>query len=152
MAYTTAEARSGMLEEIASAVDRLAAALASFEAAYELLDERSQDQLEEELFRPAQRAFGRLQRTYSEFGRRTGIETRTFAPGSSGMHSHSARALIDRGVDAAREADEMITELQDSLMPVEVGDPELRAGLADVRSTLGVIPDRARDLTRVLGR
>jgi hypothetical protein len=141
-----------MLEEIASAVERLSAALASLEAAYELLDERSQDRLEEDLFRPTQRAFGRLQRTYSEFGSRTGIATRPFAPGSSGMHAHSPRPLIDRAVDAAREADEILAELQDSLVPVEVGDPELRAGLADVRSTLAVIPDRAHDLTRVLGR
>jgi hypothetical protein len=37
-------------------------------------------------------------------------------------------------------------------MPVEVGDPELRAGLADVRSTLADIPTRAHELTRVLGR
>jgi hypothetical protein len=141
-----------MLEDIAAAVDRLAVTLASLEAAYDLLDEHSQDRLDEDLFRPSQRAFGRLQRTYAEFGSRAGIPTRTFEPGSSGAHSHSARELIDRAVDSARAADEMLVELQDSLMPVEVGDPELRAGLADVRSTLAGIPGRAHELTRVLGR
>jgi len=141
-----------MLNDIAAAIDRLAVSLASLEAAYDLLDEHTQDRLEEELFRPVQRAFGRLQRTYSEFGARTGIPTRKFAPGSPGTQSHSGREPIERAVDAAREADELIVELQDSLMPVEVGDPELRAGLSEVRETLARVPDRARELLRVLGR
>jgi len=38
------------------------------------------------------------------------------------------------------------------MMPVEVGDPELRAGLADVRRRLGELPSRAQELIRVLGR
>ena len=46
----------------------------------------------------------------------------------------------------------MLAELQDSLLPVEVGDRELRTGLADVRSTLSGVPDRAHELIRVLGR
>jgi hypothetical protein len=152
VAYTTAEARAGMLEDIATAVDRLAAALASLEVAYELLDEHNQDRLEEQLFRPVQRAYGRLQRTYTEFGARTSLATRSFAPGSPGVQSHSAREPIERAVDATRETDEMLAELQDSLLPVEVGDPELRAGLADVRSTLAGVPDDARALIRVIGR
>lgn len=152
MAYTTAEARTEMLADIAASVDRLAAALASLEAAYDLLDERAQDELEEQLFRPVQRAYGRLQRTYSEFGARTGIPTQAFAPGSPGPQAHTPRGPIDRAVEDASEADEQLAELQDSLMPVEVGDPELRAGLAEVRSTLAVVPDRAAALIRVLGR
>ena len=152
MTYTTAEARTGMLEDIAGAVDRLAGALAGLEVAYELLEQNNQDRLEEQLFHPVQRAYGRLQRTYTEFGAHTGIATRAFSPGSPGMHAHSAREPIERAVDAARETDEMLAELQDSLMPVEVGDPELRAGLADVRSTLAAVPGRAHELIRVLGR
>jgi hypothetical protein len=38
------------------------------------------------------------------------------------------------------------------MMPVEVGDASLRAGLAEVRELVGPLPDRARELTRVLGR
>jgi hypothetical protein len=150
--YTTAEARAGMLADIAAAADRLADALASLEAAYELLDEYNQDRLEEQLFRPVQRAYGRLQRTYTEFASRTGMETRSFAPGSPGVQPHGPREPIDRAIDATRETDVMLAEIQDSLLPVEVGDPELRAGLADVRSTLTAVPDRGHELIRVLGR
>jgi hypothetical protein len=38
------------------------------------------------------------------------------------------------------------------MMPVEVGDPELRAGLAEVRELLGAVPGRAREFVRTLGR
>jgi hypothetical protein len=55
-------------------------------------------------------------------------------------------------VEAVEEADNVLAELQDSMRPVEVGDPELRAGLADVRELLGAIPDRAHRLLSTLGR
>jgi hypothetical protein len=152
VSYTTAEGRESLLDDIAGAIDRLAAALATLEAAYELLDEHSQDRLEEELFRPVQRAYGRAQRTYSEFAARTGITTRSFAEASPGAQSQTARDLIERTVEATRDADARIAELQDSLLPIEVGDPELRAGLSEVRTTLAPLPDRARELIRVLGR
>jgi hypothetical protein len=38
------------------------------------------------------------------------------------------------------------------MLPVEVGDPELRAGLAEVRELLGGLRARARELVRTLGR
>ena len=38
------------------------------------------------------------------------------------------------------------------MLPVEVGDTELRAGLAQTREALGPVPNRARDLVRVIGR
>jgi hypothetical protein len=37
-------------------------------------------------------------------------------------------------------------------MPVEVGDAELRAGLADVRSLLAALPARAAAFMRTFGR
>jgi hypothetical protein len=55
-------------------------------------------------------------------------------------------------VIAAGEADQMIAELQDSMLPIEVGDPELRAGLSQTREALGAVPVRARELVRTLGR
>jgi len=42
--------------------------------------------------------------------------------------------------------------LQDSLLPVEVGDAELRAGMAEVRRQLGEVSRRAREFVRTLGR
>jgi hypothetical protein len=55
-------------------------------------------------------------------------------------------------VEATEEADAILADLQDSMRPVEIGDAELRAGLADVRERLGELPGRARELVRVLGR
>ena len=50
------------------------------------------------------------------------------------------------------EADAVLVRLQDSMRPVEVGDAELRAGLAEVRTLLGEVPGRARQVQRLLGR
>ena len=49
-------------------------------------------------------------------------------------------------------AERELVALQDSLMPIEVGDPELRAGLTEVRQLIAPLPARARDLLRLLGR
>jgi hypothetical protein len=49
-------------------------------------------------------------------------------------------------------ADRGLAELQDSMRPVEVGDPELRAGLAQVRELVGSVRTRARELVRRWGR
>ena len=54
--------------------------------------------------------------------------------------------------EAAGQADQWIAELQDSMLPVEVGDPELRAGLADVRELIGALPGRARRFVSLFGR
>ena len=59
---------------------------------------------------------------------------------------------MDNAVDSVAEADAVLSELQDSMMPVEVGDPELRAGLAEVRELLGEVRGRAREFVRTLGR
>ncbi len=69
-----------------------------------------------------------------------------------GPQSQSIQALIERAALAAGDADQTIAELQDSMLPVEVGDTELRAGLAQTREALGAVPTRARDLVRIVGR
>ena len=46
----------------------------------------------------------------------------------------------------------MLAELQDSMMPVEVGDRELRAGLSETRESIAELPARARRLMRTQGR
>ena len=152
MAYTTAEGREQILGDLAVAIEQIAESLAALGEAYEQLDEHNADVLEEQLFRPVQHAYGRARRTHSEFASRTGLRSRTFAPHSPGVQSQSVQALIERAVDAAQDADQSIAELQDSMLPVEVGDPELRAGLAAVRELLTAVPVRARALTRTVGR
>jgi hypothetical protein len=152
MAYVTREAREELLAAIAEAIDEIGVALAALGAAYEQLDEASADRLEEQLFRPVQVAYGRAQRTHAGFAERHGLAGRSFAAGSAGPVSQTVRQLLDRAVEAVDEADEVLVSLQDSMRPVEVGDAELRAGLAQVRELLGDLRGRSRELVRTLGR
>ncbi len=152
MSYVTQEARQRLLDEVAAATEEMGKALASLGAAYEQLDEHTADVLEEQLFRPVQLAYGRARRTHAAFANRSELPGREFAPASAGLPSQGVQGFVDAAVEAIEEADGLLAELQDSMMPVEVGDPELRAGLADVRERLGVLPDRAREILRRLGR
>jgi hypothetical protein len=152
VAYSSANAREQLLDDLASAIDALGAALAALGAAYELLDEHTADRMEAELFRPVQLAYGRAQRTHAGFAQRHGLRGRTFEPAAPGRASQGARALVEAGVEAVGEADLRLVEIQDSMMPVEVGDAELRAGLAAVRELVAPLPNRARELLRRLGR
>lgn len=152
MTYVAAEARRELLDSVAEAIDELAKALAALGAAYELLDEHTADTLEERLFRPVQVAYGRLKRTHDGFAGRFGLPGRTFDAAGPGRASSTAHELVEAAVEAAGEAEALLADLQDSLRPVEVGDPELRAGLAEVRTLLADVPGRARELERVLGR
>jgi hypothetical protein len=150
--YTAADARQQILDTLAEAIEQIGFALASLGEAYEQLDERKADELEQELFRPVQMAYGRAKRTHSEFARRHGLPELTFEPVTPGAPSHGARGFVDGAVDAAARADGTLASLQDSMLPVEVGDPELRAGLEEVRSLLDHLRGRARELVRTLGR
>jgi hypothetical protein len=152
VSYVAAEARQEMLHEVAEAIGEIGAALGALGAAYELLDDDTADTLEAELFRPVQTAYGRAQRTYGDFAARHGLTGRSFDPAGPGPASSSARDLLDAAVDATTEADAKLGDLQDSLRPVEVGDPEFRAGLAEVRTLLGTVPARARRLESLRGR
>ena len=152
MAYAAGEARQELLDTVAEATDELGAAIASLGAAYEQLDEQSADRLEEQLFRPVQLAYGRARRTHSAFAARHGLPARTFQPATAGAPSHGVRGFLDMALEAVEQADETLAELQDSMRPVEVGDAELRAGLAEVRELIGPLPDRARELLRRWGR
>jgi hypothetical protein len=152
MAQTTLEARQQLLDAVAEAADEIGLALASLSAAYEQLDENKADELEEELFRPVQLAYGRARRIHAEFASRHGLASREFEPRSPGLASIGARGFIDRALVAVGEADNALATLQDSLLPVEVGDAELRAGLADLRGLVGNLTQRAREVVRTIGR
>ena len=152
MAITNAEARQQLLDAVAEATDELGLALALLGTAYERLDDHAADRLEEELFRPVQTAYGRAQRTHGAFADRHGLPRRKFEPAAPGAPSQDARHLIDAALDAVDRADGTVVTLQDSMLPVEFGDPELRAGLQGVRELLGGLRGRARELVRTLGR
>ncbi len=152
MSYTTAEGRQQLLDDLAEAIDTLAIALAELGDAYEHLDERTADTLEEQLFRPLQLAYGRAQRAHAAFAARTGLAGRTFAPAAPSPPTAQAGELVDDAVERILDTDEIVSELQDSLLPVEVGDPQIRAELSGLREALDPLPRRARELTRTLGR
>ena len=152
MAYTNAEARQQLLDSVADATDEIGLALASLGEAYERLDENTADRLEQELFRPVQIAYGRAQRTHTEFATRYGLPSRSFESQSAGAPSQGVKGLLEHAVEAISAADATLATLQDSMLPVEVGDPGLRAGLEEVRTLLGGLPGRARELLRTVGR
>ena len=152
MSYTVFEGREKVLNDLAIAIEQIAVGLAALGEAYEQLDEHNADVLEEQLFRPVQHAYGRAKRTHVEFAKRSGLPGQEFALQTPGAQSQSVQELIDRAVVASAYADQTIAELQDSMLPVEVGDTELRAGLAQVRESLGTISVRARNLVRTVGR
>ncbi len=152
MTYTMVEARQQLLDVLAGAAEEIGFALASLSEAYELLDEHAAEQLEEGLFRPVQAAYGRAKRTHAEFASRCGLPSRAFEPRSPGAPSGGARGFLEDAVEAVAAADEALATLQDSMLPVEVGDAELRAELTEVRGLLGGLRGQARELVRTLGR
>jgi hypothetical protein len=152
MPYTNAEAREELLDALAAAIEHIGLALAVLGAAYEQLDEHNADRLEAELFGPVQVAYGRAKRTHAQFADRHGLTSRTFEAPSPGVPSTGAKRFIDSAIDAAAEADSALSALQDSLLPAEVGDAELRTGITDVRELLGGVRQPARELERTLGR
>jgi hypothetical protein len=152
MAYATAEARQDLLDAIAEATEHIGAALAALGAAYEQLDEQSADRLESELFRPAQLAYGRVRRTHTGFAERHGLPTREFEQPAPGHASQGVKGYVESALESVTAADLELSTLQDSMMPVEVGDPELRAGLSDVRELLSDLPARGRRFVSLFGR
>ena len=152
MAYTTAQARQQVLDALAAAADQIGLALAYLGEAYEQLDEYAADRLEEQLFRPVGLAYGQARRIHAEFAERHGLPGRTFEPAHPHVRAHDAKGIIDSAVEAVTRADGALGGLQDSMLPAEVGDPALRAGLTQVRVSLAQTAERARQLERTLGR
>jgi hypothetical protein len=152
MAYTTAQGRQQLLDSLAEAVDELGSGLAALGEAYEQVDEHAGERLEAELFRPLRTAYGRAKRTHAEFAGRYGLPSRSFEQRSPGAASSGARGFLESAVQAAGRADSALAALQDSMLPVEVGDAELRAGISEVRELLGGLRGSVRELLRTLGR
>ena len=152
MTYAAAEARQELLDTVAEAVEQIAVALGALGDAYEQLDDDSADRLEASIFKPVQSAYAVATRPYAGFAGRHGLADRAFAGAPEGAVSHDVRVIVGRAIDAAAEADLILSELQDSLAPVEVGDPELRSGLAEVRRTLGGVSRSGHDFVSLIGR
>ncbi len=152
MPYTTADGRQQLLDTVAEAADALGAALAALSEAYEQLDENSADAVEEQLFRPVQMAYGRAKRAHTGFAERHDLQGRAFEQAAMGAPSHGVKGFLESAVQAIGEADRLLATLQDSMLPVEVGDAELRGELEQVRSLLDGLSTRARGILRTFGR
>lgn len=152
MTYSAAEGRQQILDAIALAAEETGIALAELSEAYEHLDEHAAERLEESLFAPVQTAYGRAKSLHNAFAERSGLSGETFQTPSQVAPSSSPKGSIERAVEAALKADATLAELQDSMLPVEVGDDALRSGLADIRQRLADLRPRGRELIRTLGR
>jgi hypothetical protein len=149
---SNADARGQLLRMLGSAADRLAVALGEIGGAYEMLDERSAERMEEAVFRPIQLAYGRLRRTHNDFAARTGLPARGFSPAPEGAPARGVKPLIEAAAAEASAADGELGELQDSMLPVEFGDVEVREGIGEVRRLLGAVVPGTRELLRTFGR
>jgi hypothetical protein len=152
MPYATSDARQQLLDTLAEATDALGFALACLAEAYDKLDAHNGDRLETELFHPVQVAYGRAKAAHAEFAGRHGMTGRAFEQPSAGVSARGAAGFVDQAVQAVSEADRSLAELQDSMLPVEAGDPELRSGIAAVRERVRGLPGSAREFLRTLGR
>lgn len=152
MALTAVEGRQQLLDGLVEAADALAGAVASLGAAYEQLDQHNADRLEEELFQPLQQALGRAKRTHAAFAARHGLPAHTFRAGQAGLASLRAKGLIERAIDSVSHADGTLATLQDSPLSLELGDVELRSGVAEVRELIDGFIRRSREILRTLGR
>ena len=153
MAISNREGQERILEDLGVAVESLALALAALGEAYEAVSVTAADRLEETIYGPVQRAYGRAMRAHATFARAHGFEVRSFEPPSgSGPRSQGPRGYVERATEAVATADARISELQDSMMPTEFGDADLRAGLVEVRGLLDGLKGAAREFLRTLGR
>ena len=152
MPYDELQARQQLLDALAQATDQLAQALASLGAAYEQLDEQQADRMEEQLFHPVQRAYGRARRAHTEFARRYGLSLREFALPQPGLPSSGVKGFIQDALDAVERAEVELVTLQESAFAIEVGDVELRAGVSEVRRLIAEFPQHARAFVSSFGR
>ena len=152
MAFTTAEARDRIIGDLEAAEEELGLAVAALGEAFELLATGSADRLEDELFRPVQKAYVRTKRTRTGFAQRVAHETDEPEPKPIGPPSQGTKGFIQQAAAATGQADLILSELQDSMMPVEGGDAELRASLSEIRELLSPVRVSAGTFLRTLGR
>lgn len=152
MAFTTLEGRTQILADLGTAIEKIGISVACLGEAYEQLDVTTADRLEDELFRPVQKALGKAKRTQSQFAERVGLPPPPAEAAAPGAGRLSVKELIDRSVSAASIGAQQIAELQDTMLPIEVGDAALRSDLAEIRDLLAVLGERSPQFLRTLGR
>ena len=151
MSYTNESGRRQIIDDSVAAANYLGEAMAALGEAYDLLDDPTADRMEATVFKPVQASVGQLKRTLAEFATRYKLPAPVFEtaglPAPTNPHT-----TLDRVIELVQAADDTVADLQDSLLPVEVGDTDLRAGLSRARTLIGPVPDAADGLIRMLGR
>ncbi len=141
MAYTSDSARRQLLDELGQAIEQLSVAIDALGQAYEAADEQTAEELEAQLFRPVQPAYGRAQRTRSGFAERHQLTADPLRPTSAAPRPPIPGSIWSERSRPLEQADRVIAEMQDSMLPVEVGDRELRDGLTEVRELIAAAPE-----------
>ena len=153
MAYTSREGRERILRDVADAAAALMGAQESLGEAHELLDDATAERLEIDLYGPVRDATKRALAAGTAFAGRSGL---TFERPAGEHHARTrgdgAREFVDAAVALVARADETLAELQDSMLPIEVGDSELRESLAAARRTIAPVGASAHAFERTLGR
>lgn len=149
---TQSEARDEITTEVNAVVGRLSLAIACLTEAYEQLPDDAADELEAVLFRPMQKAYGQARATLNGFASRFGLTVPALEPPTPGLKSQGAQEFIEKAAALASATAGQVAELQDSMLPIDAGDPELRRGLAAVREILDGVPAAARGFLSTLGR
>jgi len=152
MSYSSEDARRQLVEDLGSAAAQLDLALASLGEAYQEVDEATGERLETHLFRPVRSAYATARRTATAFAERHRLAAPEFVAAAAPAYSGDPRVHLQRAVDATERADQAIAEMQDSMLPVEVGDRELRDGLTHTRELISAVPGEGRQLLRTIGR
>jgi hypothetical protein len=152
VSYSSEDARRQLVEDLGSAAAQLELALASLGEAYQEVDEATGERLETQLFRPVRSAYATARRTATGFAERHRLPAPEFDPAAAPAYSGDPRVHLQRALDATEGADRAIAEMQDSMLPVEVGDRELRDGLTRTRELISAVPGEGRQLLRMIGR
>jgi len=152
MSAVDSEAREQLLGAVGQAADQLAEALALLTEAFEQLDDQQAERLEEALFRPVQRAYGRAKRAYGAYAERHEMPAPALAAAPAPVPSIGVKGLVQSAVETVGQVEGELIMLQDSLMLIELGDTDLRAGLAEVRQALASVSEDSRAFLRTFGR
>jgi hypothetical protein len=146
------ESRSQLLAALAAQTERLGRAVAQVAEAYDHLDERTAERLEEGLFKPLQRAYGRAQRAVREYAASQGLPQPTLNQAPPPLPAVGVRELVARALSELEEADLGLVAIQDDELYPELSDPPLRAALGEVRSALAGCLQAGRELIKEFGR
>ncbi|HUA11681.1 MAG TPA: hypothetical protein VMA83_06725 [Solirubrobacteraceae bacterium] len=153
MTYSAREGRERILLDVAEAAAALMGAQEALGEAHEQLDDAAAGRLELELYGPVRDATKSALAGASAFAARVGMTfTRPAGEHHARTRGDGPREYVDAATALVARADELLAELQDSLLPVEVGDTELREALAATRRTIAPLAHSALEFERTLGR